>query len=129
VFLDPRGDKAAVAEFAGLFIAEKNGIFAELVIDGVGAEHGEDALLIEFCVFLLPVFEEEHGGERCELEIAFSFPIGWRMKADCDCVRVGAGDAEIRSEHYLCCSQTRMSAPLKLEVFILDAESNRRFLH
>jgi len=88
VFLDPRGDKAAVAEFAGLLIAEENGVLAELVIDGVRAEDGEDTLVVEFYVFLLPVLEAEYGGEGCELGIAFPFPIGRRMKADCDCVRM-----------------------------------------
>ena len=79
VFLDPRGDKAAVAEFAGLLITEENGVLAELVIDGVGAEDGEDAFMVEFRVFFLPVLEAEYGGEGCELGIALSFPIGRRM--------------------------------------------------
>jgi len=86
VFLDPRGDKAAVAEFAGLLIAEENGVLAELVIDGVRAENVEDTFLIAFCVFLLLVLEAEYGGERRELVIALSFPIGRRMQADRDCV-------------------------------------------
>ena len=88
MFLDPRGDKAAVAEFTGLLIAEENGVLAKLVIDGMGAEDGENSLVVEFRVFLLPVLEAEYGGERCELGIALSFPIGRRMKADCDCVRM-----------------------------------------
>ena len=128
MFLDPRGDETTVAEFTRLLIAEENGVLAKLTPDGVGIEVFENALVIKFRVFLLPVLEEKHGGERCELGIALSFPIARGMKADCDCAWMGAGGAEIRSEHYLCCSQTRMSAPLKLEVFILGAGSNRRFL-